>query len=213
MPDFDALQRVWLMDWFGHVLNYDADRKDLRRQFLTPCEYPDLFMISSWPVQTPSRVMLRRTSSIPQGLPEAQFVEAGKHIVGLQTQGAAGTFLSINPSNEDTHWYAGYLLDWERFIPLTKPMMDAFSIFIDGSFAELKINGKPVSGLTWPDVAHNIGNYFWLGEHKVALSRNLEKLAEIGEIPPGKSVDVLLLSPESDQIKLTVTRSDVPLED
>ena len=214
MADFDALQRVWLMDWFCHVVHYNAELRALRRDSFVPCDYPDLFVISSWPLQAPSRVMLRQTSSIPQGVPDANFVEAGKNMVGLQAQGGGdGSFLSINPRNADMHWFAGQLQDWERFIPLTKPMMDAFSIFIDHALGEVKVNGEKVEGVSWPDVAINIGNFFWLGSHKVALSRNLEKLAEIGQIPPGKSATVYLLSPESDQLKVTVTRSNVELED
>ncbi|CDG33611.1 hypothetical protein CO583_00195 [Parasaccharibacter sp. TMW2.1882] len=206
----NRLQRLWVMDWFGHVIDQPSEGGPLIRDYLSPGAYPDTFVLSSWPLKTPARVMFRHTSSVAQNLPDAQFVAAGENLVALEDQDS-GTFFSINPRNNDTHWNSPAVYDWERFILLTKEMLDGFAVLQDRSYGEVQMSGHPVPALVWPSVAENIGNFAWLGGFAFSITRNLENLAKIGATAPGKSVDVTLVSPHGDIAKLSIVRSEKEL--
>lgn len=208
--DDKRLQRVWLMDWFGQLITQPAENAGLIREGFIPGDYPDTFLVSSWPMKLPTKMSFRHTASLAQGLPDAEIIEAGESLVALEDQDS-GNFFSINPRTQDTHWNAGSLNDWERFIPLTKEMLDGLSILQDHSFGEVKMGGHPAPTLRWPSVAENVGNFAWLGGFSFSITRNLSKLKEIGSTPAGKSVEVVLASPHGDVARVTVVRSEKEL--
>ncbi|MBA5724725.1 hypothetical protein [Bombella favorum] len=206
----NRLQRLWVMDWFGHVIEQPSEDGPLIRSYLSPGSYPDTFVLASWPFKTPTRVMFRHTSSVAHNLPDAQFVDAGANLVALEDQDS-GTYFSINPRNQDTHWNSPAVYDWERFILLTKEMLDGLSVLQDHSYGEVEMNGQPVPTLTWPSVVENIGNFAWLGGFAFSITRNLENLAKIGATAPGASVEVTLVSSHGDVAELVIVRSEKEL--
>lgn len=203
----DRLQRLWIMDWFGHIISQPTQGGMLQRHYMHPGDYPDTFVLGSWPVKTPSRVTFRHTSSIAEGLPDAEFVEAGENLVALEDQDT-GTYFSIDPRNNDTHWNSVAMYDWERFIPLTNGMMDGLSVLLDHAYGDVKMSGHPAPTLMWPSVAENVGNFAWLGGFAFSISRNLQNLEKIGQTPAGASVEVTLVSNFGDVARLTIVRTE-----
>lgn len=208
--DDKRLQRVWLMDWFGQLISQPSDNADLIREGFTPGDYPDTFLVSSWPLKLPMKMSLRHTASLAQGLPDAQIVAAGDSLVGLEDQDS-GNFFSINPRTQDTHWNSGALNDWERFIPVNKEVLDGLSVLQDHSFGEVKMGDHPAPALRWPSVAENVGNFAWLGGFSFSITRSLKQLEIIGKAHPGEAIEVSLASPYGDVAKLTIVRSEKEL--
>ncbi|MXV44688.1 hypothetical protein GS501_06480 [Saccharibacter sp. 17.LH.SD] len=200
------LQRLWIMDWFGHLIEQPTEDGALVRTYFTPGNYPDTFILAAWPLKPPARVMFRHAASVAQNLPDAQFVEAGDHVVALQDQDN-GNYLSINPRSRDTHWNAEHLNDWERFIPVPKEAMDGLSVLQDHSYGKVEMNGHSAPALVWPSVAENVGNFAWIGGFAFSITRNLQNLIRIGSAPAGKAVEVALVSNQGDSAKLSVVRS------
>ncbi|MCX5615987.1 hypothetical protein NQF87_03205 [Bombella sp. TMW 2.2559] len=202
----EGRQRLWIMDWFGHIITQPKEGDALQRHQLRAGDYPDTYIMEEWPLKLPASVVFQYASSRAKGLPDVSVVEAGESVFGFVDKDT-GTFFSIDPRNHDTHWNSVELYDWERFILLTKEMLDGIFLLQDRSYGEVKMNGVPAPVLVWPSVAENVGNFAWLGGFAFSISRNLRNFAKIGQAPVGSSVEVALVSSFGDVARLVINRS------
>lgn len=204
MSDSVSLTRLWLIDWFGHIIDHDPIRDELIRRPFTPNEYPDLFALAPVPLSLPSTAVLRKRSSLPRSLPDIEMVDAGDNLIGLRVKDRE-TWFSINPRNELTHFNAASLMGWEKLTPMTFEMLNGLSALIDRSVATV-INAKGQE-CDAADFRPEGDNVVVLNGFQFTMGRNADQLRTIGELAPGKEVRVSLKGWEGDtQQTFTIKR-------
>ncbi|QHI96265.1 hypothetical protein GT348_08545 [Aristophania vespae] len=187
MQDASTLTRLWLIDWFGHIIGHDPIRDELIRQPFTSGEYPDLFLLASVPLQLPATAVLRKRSSLPRSLPELEMVDAKNNLIGLRVKDR-DTWFSVNPRNELTHFNSAALMGWEMFAPLTLEMLNGLSALIDRKVATVSdSSGQEVAPLTFKPEGDNIAR---LGDFSFMIGQNLNVLRTIGEMSPDSTLKV-----------------------
>lgn len=184
-----SLTRLWLIDWFGHIIDHDPIRDSLIRRPFMPNEYPDLFALAPVPLNLPSTAVLRKRSSLPRSLPHLEMVDAGDNLIGLRVKDR-DTWFSVNPRNELTHFNAASLLGWEKFTPMTFEMLNGLSALVDRNIATVLNNKREECKAA--DFYPQGDNVVVLDDFQFMLGRNIDQLHKIGELTPEKEIHITL---------------------
>ncbi|MXV45131.1 hypothetical protein GS501_08790 [Saccharibacter sp. 17.LH.SD] len=189
MSDSTLLTHLWLLDWFGHIIDHDPIRDELIRRPFTPYNYPDLFALAPLPLKLPATAMLRKRSTLPRAFPDLEMVDAGDNLIGLRVK-ERNSWFSINPRNELTHFNAASLMGWEKFSPLTIEMFNGLSALIDrNSSAILDSEGKECGPAHFRPEGDNV---VVLQDFQFCTGRNARQLHAIGELTPGNETTITL---------------------
>lgn len=204
-----TLTRLWLIDWYGHIIDHDPIRDELIRRPFTGGEYPDLFALASVPLRLPAPAVLRKRSSLPRSLPDLEMVDAGDNRIGLRDK-ERNTWFSINPRNELTHFNAAALMGWEKLTPLTLEMLNGLSALIDRKLATVTDSkNQEVGPLTFYSQGDG-GQLVALGDFNFRINENLNVLRTIGEMSTDSTLKVTFKSAEVTAAPATFTVKRLP---
>lgn len=179
-----SLNRLYLLDWFGRLIDHDTLRDEPVRRPFESGHQPGLFLLAVTPLQLPSSALLRKRTPLPRAYPDIQLIDARDGFIGLFLKGMNSWF-SIHAESEKTCLGAPRLLDWERFTLLTQPMLDGLGILAHASHGRISDeNGQTVAPLRFADLEAGGG---WLEEAIFIPAQNAEALQAVGSLRSGET--------------------------
>lgn len=207
MTDPTPTLRLWLMDWYGWMLDHDPLRDVPTRTPFQPGRLPGLSAVVPATFQLPCRPFMEKRVSMPRSFPELEMQELPQNRVAFLVP-KTGTYLRIAPiPTSSVDYLASRPLGWETFLPLTMEMLRGLSLLMTPD--ALRLENDTGTFLPTPVFIEEMTLRF--GDRDLPLFLNTAALIQIGQIMPGHTARIALTEQgNTAPVSLTVHRQTTP---